>query len=210
MKIRRSLFGLITQALIYVILSFNMPILNGHLDLMGFGPNFLSVTVCLVALAYALSVEVVQGLVRSMQKRGVLFFGFIFALIGIMLTSLPMQKSTGSAAIILLGCFIFGFGFASVTIPVMPEIIEAIEQKIGQGDDKVNTDELYNNLAGYFVVCQALGESLGPLFSSTLEYRYDFSKAERVLEIAVASFLLVYLVMCDMPTFFTRPKMEKD
>jgi hypothetical protein len=51
----------------------------------------------------------------------------------------------------IFGLCIFGFGTAMVTIPVMPEILEGIEQN----KDLNNIDEqaLYNNVSGYFVVC---------------------------------------------------------
>ena len=46
----------------------------------------------------------------------------------------------------------FGMGFAMITIPVMPEILEGIEERKDISDN-MDEDTLYNNLAGYFVVC---------------------------------------------------------
>lgn len=73
---------------------------------------------------------------------------------------------------VLFGTGIFGIGFSMITIPVMPEILEGIEVR---KDISENIDEnvLYNNLAGYFVVMQAAGESSGPALSASLNARFD-------------------------------------
>lgn len=53
-----------------------------------------------------------------------------------------------------------------VTIPVMPEILESIEE--ASKDSSFDEQALYNSVSGYFVVCQGIGESFGPLTSALL------------------------------------------
>ena len=52
----------------------------------------------------------------------------------------------------LIGLSIFGFGTAMVTIPVLPEILDAVEEneKLSKNMDE---EKLYNHVSGYFVVC---------------------------------------------------------
>jgi hypothetical protein len=50
-----------------------------------------------------------------------------------------------------MGLAIFGIGMGFVTLPVMPEILDSIDE-----DPRfINKDEqlLYNNCSGYFIVC---------------------------------------------------------
>ena len=102
-----------------------------------------------------------------------LFLGLLFQSSGVLITGTD-ELSTwyNPGFFVIFGLIIFGFATAMVTIPVMPEILDAIEEA-NEGED-FNEESLHNNLSGYFVVAQGLGESLGPLTSSLLENRYEF------------------------------------
>jgi hypothetical protein len=58
-------------------------------------------------------------------------------------------------------------------IPIVPEILEGIESspKFMNGFDQI---KLENNLAGYVISFQALGEACGPTLSSFLDRGIDF------------------------------------
>ena len=79
--------------------------------------------------------------------------------------------------LVLLGLVLLGCGTAMVTIPIMPEILEGIEDHPrwqGQFDEEI----LQNNVAGYFIVCQAIGETVGPLTSSFVKLQFRFRPAQ--------------------------------
>ena len=170
----RSLFGLIIQFLVYFVLSFNTPILNTHLDALGYTPKFISLTIAMVSITYALTIPFVQIFTKFLQRRGILFIGISLTMLGTLLTGVTSETDTHrTSAFVLVGTAIFGIGLALTTIPVMPEIYEGIEQSKNYGKH-IDKRALENNLSGYFVVSQALGESFGPLISSLLEIRFDF------------------------------------
>lgn len=52
-----------------------------------------------------------------------------------------------SPAFIILGLAIMGFGCGMIIIPVMPDMIEAVEEKYPQMDES----ELHNNISGLFI-----------------------------------------------------------
>jgi hypothetical protein len=54
-----------------------------------------------------------------------------------------------SPAIILLGLAIMGFGCGMVIIPVLPDMIEAVEER----HPNMNSDELQNRMSGLFIAC---------------------------------------------------------
>ena len=52
-----------------------------------------------------------------------------------------------SPAIVVLGLAIMGFGCGMIIIPILPEMIEAIEERY----PNMNEDELHNNISGLFI-----------------------------------------------------------
>lgn len=88
-----------------------------------------------------------------MEKRGILLLGNTFAILGMLFTGVTdKDKMHHTSTMVMIGSGIFGLGFSMVTIPVMPEILEGIEEKYGSGKN-YDEQQLFNNLAGYFVVC---------------------------------------------------------
>ena len=83
----------------------------------------------MVALTYALTIPLVNVMVKSMNKRGVLLIGIVLTIVGTLFTGLESKLDFHyTSAFVLLGTAVFGIGFAMVTIPVMPEILEAVEE----------------------------------------------------------------------------------
>jgi hypothetical protein len=69
-----------------------------------------------------------------------------------------------SPAFIVLGLAIVGFGCGMIIIPILPDMVEAVEHKV-PGIDEM---QLHNNISGLFIASQGLGETLGPMLGSTL------------------------------------------
>lgn len=65
---------------------------------------------------------------------------------------------------------------------------------------------MHNNVSGYFIVCQAIGEILGPLSSSFLKLQFRFRPAQQFLGLFVTTFLIFYIMICGMDTFFNDNK----
>ena len=74
----------------------------------------------------------------------------------------------------ILGACVFGFGFGFITIPVLPEIMEGVEEKYG---DTYNVKIFTDNMSGYFIVSQAMGEFLGPMLCEIAKKKMHFRPA---------------------------------
>lgn len=98
---------------------------------------------------------------------------------------------------------LLGIGTAMVTIPVMSEIMEAIEQH-PKWKGKFNEFVMQNNVSGYFIVCQALGETVGPLTSSSLRLHLHFRPAQQMMGLIVTTFLIAYIGSCGVAGFFRK------
>jgi hypothetical protein len=83
-----------------------------------------------------------------MRKSGVIFIGY--AILGTGMFLVGPSKLLGlynSPAFIILGLAIMGLGAGMIIIPVLPDMIEAIEEKYPQIDEI----ELHNNISGLFI-----------------------------------------------------------
>lgn len=101
----------------------------------------------------------------------------------------------------IFGLIIYGFGMSAVTLPVMPEILDGIETE-SRFIGKYNSINMSNNVAGYFTMCQSLGETAGPLISSFLNIKIGIRPTQQILGIIVSIFLISYIVKSNVYDFF--------
>jgi hypothetical protein len=93
-----------------------------------------------------------KWLTKKISKRGVLFIGLSLQTIGVIVSGIEKVNVFENPGFFsLIGLAIFGIGMGFVTIPVMPEILDSIEED----PSFVYYDEqhLYNTCSGYFSVC---------------------------------------------------------
>lgn len=65
-----------------------------------------------------------------------------------------------------------GASASMIAIPAMPECLEAIEEK---KEFNYNPDQVNNEISGIFVTSTGIGETIGPITSSFLNYNYSFT-----------------------------------
>lgn len=131
---KRSLFGLCMNFIAFFVQSGNIPLLNSYLDKKGYSPIIIASMLVLASVFYALSMPVVLKLYKSMPKRGILIIGQVITSLGFFITGVgttawlkPEMSLNNPFSFCAIGIILFGFGFAMITIPVMPEILEGIE-----------------------------------------------------------------------------------
>lgn len=155
------------------------------------------------AFCYACGLPLEQVVTSKVSKRGCIFIGLTMQATGIVISGQGSLFNYGNAGIFaIIGLTIFGFGTTFVTIPIMPEILDSIDER------KTNYNEiaLQNRVSGYFIVCQGLGESAGPLVSSILEKAYGFRMTQYALGVFVTCFLFIYITACGVHGFFSKDK----
>ena len=166
--------GFMVQFLAYFVMSFNTPLLGNHLTEKGYSPVFMGSSMITASLCYIISMVIVSSLTRKMSKKGVLCIGLAFQTIGCLISGMDQFNNWYNPGFFTIsGITLIGLGMGMSLIPVMPEIIEGIEShpRFSYNYDEI---KLQNNLAGYFICCQAIGEALGPLMSSLLEREIEF------------------------------------
>jgi len=88
----------------------------------------MGISLVAVSISYGIMITCVSCLTKKMSKRGLIFIGMIIMNVGINITGWTNRGDLRLTAFFtIMGLMIFGGGAALVTIPIMPEILEAIE-----------------------------------------------------------------------------------
>ena len=131
---------------------------------------FIGGSMTAVSIAYMVAMPLTFKMMEKLSRRGVIFIGLSLITNGMMITGLDrVYDFENPGFFTVLGLIVFGLGFACITIPIMPEILEAVEEKEYETGVPYDEQFLFNSCAAHFFVCQAIGETLGPLTSSFLE-----------------------------------------
>ena len=119
------------------------------------------------------------------------------------------SKSLGlenSPTMILIGLCILGASWAIMTIPVLPEMKEAVETR---PDLNYDEEELDNYMSGLFVVSTGIGEAIGPMMSSTLYDAYGFRDAADILAFIAIIYACIYFMFVGNFKMFLRTRKER-
>ena len=165
----RCTMGFCVQFISYFVKSYNIPLIANHLTANNYSPVFMGSTMITASLCYIVAMIALGTMTNMISKKGILVIGLAFEIFGILISGMDQFRSFYSPGFFTItGITFVGLGMGFTLIPVMPEIIEGIEAhpKFAYTYDELT---LQNNLAGYFICCQALGEALGPLASSLIE-----------------------------------------
>jgi MFS family permease len=169
---RRFFFGCISQIVVYSSITYLQPILALHLQMFGYSGGFIGLCFAIPTLIYASTAPLVFLLTSRLQKRSVIFIGY--SIISCALFLIGPSKWLGlqqTSTLIILGLCVLGLGGGMTIIPVLPEMILAIED-----DPELDVDEYELNevISGIFVASQGIGETVGPILGSTLVEGYGF------------------------------------
>lgn len=206
MTLPRSGFGIISVFVCYFAFSYNTPILNNHLLKLDYSPSFFGAAISMAAFFFAVAIPVIGKMTVRMNKRGVIFLGFLIQVSGVIITG--MDECLGyynPGFFVVLGLSIFGFGTAMISIPIMPEALEGVENKYNDYNEFI----LENNISGYYVTFQGIGETMGPMTSSILEKYLELQWTQYTLGLIVLAFISAYVMGCGLTNFFFGDHLTK-
>ena len=173
--VSRFFFGLVSQVLVTASIQFMAPSASVHLTKYGFSPSFTALCFAVPGVVYAALSPVMYLFTERLPKRAVILLGILLMSVGMFFvgTSKTLHLEN-SPTMIILGLMVVGAAAGMISIPVLPEMLEAIEM---HGQRKYNIEELNNYISGIFVTCTGLGEFIGPVLSSFLNEKYGFRRA---------------------------------
>jgi hypothetical protein len=118
------------------------------LEKFGYKAVFIGFSFAIPTLIYASTSPLIYILTSKIRKTGVISIGYMILFVALILVG-PSQVLGiyNSPAFIILGLALMGFGCGTIIIPIMPEMIEAIEERYPDIDES----ELNNNISGLFI-----------------------------------------------------------
>ena len=171
MSVARSGFGIFGVFVCYFVFSYNTPILNNHFLELKYSPAFFGAAISMAAFSFAIAMPLINKMTSKMNRRGVIFLGLVVQVTGVLITGLDECLGYYNPGVyVVVGLSVFGFGTAMVAIPIMPEVLEGIENIHSDYDEFT----LENNVSGYYVTFQGVGETMGPMTSSIIEKSLEF------------------------------------
>ena len=145
---------------------------------------------------------------EKLPKRAVILIGIIAMAVGMFFVG--TSKALGlenSPAMIILGLMIIGASAGMISIPVLPEMLDAIEAaKVGDYDPETLNDFI----SGLFVMSTGFGEFIGPTLSSVLNDSYGFREAQDIYANCILVFAILYFVSTGHFTIFLRTEKERN
>lgn len=96
-------------------------------------------------------------------------------------------------------CFM-GFGAGMIIIPVLPDMIEATEERY----PGVDMNQLHNSISGLFIAAQGLGETLGPVTGSVFKNISNYRSSTDIMGAILIAFMTILYFTCGRNWIFSR------
>ena len=191
-----------TQILVMTSLNFLAPSAAVHLKTYGFSPVFVGFSFAVPAICYAVTASLLYMFTDRLPKRAVMLIGVLMCALGMFFVG--TSKSLGlenNPEMIITGLMILGVSWGIMSVPVMPEMQEAVEQRTDLDYDE---EELDNFISGLFVIATGIGEAIGPMLSSVLYDTYGFREAADIFAFMILIFGIVYFAFVGHIRMFFR------
>lgn len=181
------------------------PNLAIHLQYYGYTASQIGCAYGIPAILYACTCPFMYLLTQRMRKRGIILIGFIMitlamAMIGGSDQLFEFQKQP---VFLFLGLCIIGLSSGMISIPVLPEMLEAVEED-PEITEKYSVETIENLISGLFVSFQSIGEVTGPVVSSFLVETFDFRTSQEVYCVILTLFWLSFFLLCGNFSMFAR------
>lgn len=198
---------MISQILVYWTFTQLQPTLALHLESYGYSGAFIGFSFAIPTLIYASTSPLIYILTERLRKSAVIMFGYSIASLAMFIvgtSSLFLIPNNPEA--VVLGLAFLGFGCGMINIPVLPDMIESVEQVY----PALNDSELNNHISGLFIACQGIGETIGPIFGSTAANLYGFRHTQEIIAFTLMTYMILYFLFCGGTQIFALNKIESN
>lgn len=192
----RFFFGIWAQMNLLMSLQFLAPNLAVHIKEYGFSTFTVGIAYGIPAMLFALTCPFIYILTERMRKRGLILIGWLVTTVAmLMIGGTKWIDGFSNPEFIFLGLVIIGLSAGMTTIPILPEMLEAIEddELLNQ---KYDREVIENTTSGLFITFQSIGETLGPILNSMLVKYFGFTRAFEIYSTYLFAWCVLYFVFC--------------
>lgn len=194
LKHKRVFFAAMTQFFNIWWFTFGQPIFGPRLsDEYGFSDAIIGVCFALPTVTYILTGPIFLPLItKKFEWRATIMVGFFILIISCLFIgpSRLLGFPQTSSAMMIIGLGILGCGAAFTVIPVIPEMLSAVEGKYSE-----NASEVSDNFSGIFNVAGGFGQIIGPTIAGLLKDEIGFNYTFDFLTLSVLAFNIIYIVI---------------
>ena len=127
----------------------------------GFSPAFIGMSFAVPGIIYAVLSPLMYLFTAKLPKRAVILIGILLMSFGMFFVGTSKWLGLENSPIMIItGLMIIGAAAGMISIPVLPEMLEAIEER---NDRSYNLEELNNYISGIFVTSTGVGEFVSPV-----------------------------------------------
>jgi MFS family permease len=157
------------------------------------------------AMLFALTCPFVYVLTTYMRKRGLIIIGWVNLTVAmLMIGGTKWIRGFNQPEFIFLGLVVIGLSAGMVSIPILPEMLEAIEDD-EEMNQKYEKEVIENTISGLFITFQSIGETIGPILNSMLVKYFGFRRAFEIYATYLMIFFTLYFFFCGHYTIFRNP-----
>lgn len=121
-----------------------------HLERYGYTAVFIGFSFAIPTLIYASTAPLIYILTSKFKKSTVILLGYSFTAVGIFFVGTSKLLGVqNTPAFIIFGLAVMGFGCGLIITPVLPDMIDAVEEN----HPKIDNDALANQISGLFIAC---------------------------------------------------------
>ena len=190
-----------------MLLQFLDPILSLHMEDLGMKSDDTGFAFALFSLTWGVGSPVVGFVCQHINRRVVVCLSFIVVGVSLLLTG--PSKAIGiaeSMGIVLVGLALLGFGVSGCVVPLLPEIVDAIneEEKEKAGGEAKQNSQVADKAAALYNMSFALGAILGPPIGGAIDDARGFSFTCDIFALTSFAFAVIYLIAVVIPSYFCK------
>lgn len=195
LKNKRVLFAGFNQFINIVAFTAGQPLFGPRLSNdYGFSNLLIGFTFAIPTIAYIVTGPILLPLVaKKFESRATMMCGFF--ILAISMTFIGPSRIFGfpdtSTAMIIIGLMVLGMGAACTVIPVIPEMLNAVEGKYEE-----HASEVSDTFSGIFNVAGGFGQIIGPSVAGVLADEVGFNWTFDIVFFVILIYNIIYIFAC--------------
>lgn len=198
----RAMLSLIAAVIALILTLFFDGTLANHLIDINVNKDLVGYMFGFIALVYAFSSPLIAYLARVMPTKYITQCSFIVAMFALILLgpSKFLHFPRGNFPMTLAGLGLLGLTTATVFVPLLSEIIDAIEEKEGtNGNPQIN-----DKASALFNTAGAIGTIVGPIIGGMMDDWMGFESTCDVLALSALVFGIIYFFLGLLPSWLKK------
>jgi len=195
LKNKRVFFAGMSQFINIIAFTSGQPLFGPRLSTdYGFSNLLIGFTFAVPTIAYILTGPLLLPLIaKKFESRATMMCGFF--ILGFSMTFVGPSNVFGfpdtSTAMMIIGLIVLGTGAACTVIPVIPEMMNAVE-----GQYEEHSSEVSDTFSGIFNIAGGFGQIVGPSVAGVLADQVGFNWTFDIVFFIIIGYNIIYILVC--------------